>query len=95
VGRAFRLTPGYRITFSRLSVTWSEPTRHALRGTLRALTDDALPGRQDYEIVVPPTRFAWVRRVPGRNLWAIYTFSADEVRVLALADSPPVPLDRG
>jgi hypothetical protein len=75
-------------------MTWSEPTRRALRATLRSLESDALPGPLDYRVAIPPTRLAWVRRVPGCNLWVFYTFDDAEVRPVALTATPPAPVDR-
>jgi hypothetical protein len=79
-------------TFSRLSRPWTESTRRALRATLAGLAEGDLPGPLDYEVAIPPTRFAWVRRVTGCNLWVFFTFDAGEVRAVALTSSPPVPL---
>jgi hypothetical protein len=94
VGRQLRLTEAYARSFSRLSVTWTEPARRGLRATVNVLAVDALPGPLDYEVLIPPTRSAWVRRVPNCNLWVFYTFGDVEVRVVALTVTPPVPLDR-
>lgn len=54
-------------------------------------TDDSLPGAGDVFALVPPTGSAFVRRVPGRNLWLWYTVSGDVVIVIALTADPPVP----
>jgi hypothetical protein len=43
--------------------------------------------------LVPPTGEAFVRRVPGRNLWVWYMVSDDTVSVIALTADPPVPAD--
>jgi hypothetical protein len=79
-------------SFSRLSVTWSDPVRRGLRTTLRALIADVLPGPLDYEVAIPPTQRAWVRRVPNSNLWVFYRFDDANVRLVALTATPPVPL---
>jgi hypothetical protein len=92
VGRRLRLTHGYARSFSRLSATWTEPARRGLRATVNALSVEALPGPLDYEVAIPPTRRAWVRRVPNCNLWVFYTFDDVDVRVVALTATPPVPL---
>ncbi len=92
MGRALRLTTGFRRTFDRLALTWSEPTRRALLGTLNALSEATLPAEGDYEAVIPPTRRAWIRRVPRANLWVFYAFNDAEVRVLAIVSQPPVPV---
>jgi hypothetical protein len=43
--------------------------------------------------LLPPTAEAFVRRVPGRNLWLWYQGTADELLVVTLTADPPVPLD--
>jgi hypothetical protein len=42
---------------------------------------------------MPPTAEAFVRRVPGRNLWLWYTIADDAVIVIVLTADPPVPVD--
>ncbi len=61
-------------------------------GTLASA--DVLPGPMDAETVFPPGR-AYVRRVPGQNLWVLFRFDATHVDVLAVRDAPPVPLEEG
>jgi hypothetical protein len=92
MARSLTLTPGFRAGFRRIGVTSGTPLGRALGTTLAALSTADLPGPLDFEALIPPTRRAWVRRVPGRNLWVFYTFAAAEVRAVGLVDSPPVPL---
>lgn len=93
MGRTLRLTHGYVESLSRLSATRSEASRRGLRSTLESLAVDPLPGPLDYEIAIPPTRWAWVRRVPNCNLWVFYNFDDAEVRVVGVRGTPPVPLE--
>jgi hypothetical protein len=53
---------------------------------------EALPGPGDFETDFPPGR-AFVRRVPGQNLWILYRFEATHVDILTVKDVPPVPVD--
>jgi hypothetical protein len=90
LARVIRLTPGYLRGFKRLRL---ERARPALAATLSGLSRDELPGPADFETVIPPRLRAWVRRLPGHNLWLSYTFDAVEVRVLMIVASPPIPFD--
>ena len=61
--------------------------------TVGALADtETLPAPLDSETVFSPGR-AYVRRVPGQNLWVLYRFDATHVDVLAVRDTPPVPFE--
>jgi hypothetical protein len=42
---------------------------------------------------LPPTSRAFVRRVPGRNLWIWYRATAHELVCVTITRSPPVPID--
>jgi hypothetical protein len=64
----------------------------ALGAALAALSSGSLPGPLDYTAAIPPTGFAWVRRVPGANLWIYYRFDDAVARAVALSATPPVPL---
>jgi hypothetical protein len=72
------------------------PGSRAHRATLvavRALADASeLPGHSDFETSFAPGR-AWVRRVPGENVWILYRFDDSHVDVMALRSEPPVPAD--
>ena len=59
----------------------------------RALASaEILPGPLDYEVLIPPVRRAWVRRIPGHNLWLYYSLREDVVYVLRVGREPPVPI---
>ena len=47
----------------------------------------------DVLALIPPTHEAFVRRVPGRNLWLWYRQRGDELVLVAPTADPPVPLD--
>ncbi len=65
----------------------------ALGSAVAALSNaDMLPGWSDFETTFHPGR-AYVRRVPGHNLWILYRFDRQYVDVLSLRDQPPVPDD--
>src|SRR5688572_16798892 len=51
------------------------------------LRDETLPATGDTRALVPPTGEAFVRRVPGRNLWLWYTVAADVVTVESPVES--------
>jgi hypothetical protein len=53
--------------------------------------DETLPATGDTRALVPPTGEAFVRRVPGRNLWLWYTLADGVVTVVGLTADPPVP----
>jgi hypothetical protein len=46
----------------------------------------------DVHAMMPPTAFAWVRRVRGENLWVWYRFGDTRVSVVALTTHPPLTL---
>ena len=54
---------------------------------------DALPGPGDTVALIPPTGSAFVRRVPGRNLWIWYRVEGDALLISDLSAEPPVPAD--
>jgi hypothetical protein len=53
---------------------------------------EALPGPGDTLALLPPTGEAFVRRVPGRNLWIWYRAERDALYLAHLSSDPPVPL---
>jgi hypothetical protein len=63
--------------------------------TVGALANaETLPTSMDSETVFAPGR-AHVRRVPGQNLWILYRFDATYLDLLAVRDTPPVPVEEG
>ncbi|MEO0321507.1 MAG: hypothetical protein AAF447_00985 [Myxococcota bacterium] len=93
MGRRLRLTTWYARR-ARDTVQPGTPTGIALGRVVRnLLRTEVLPGSQDFEARRRPTGRAWVRRVPGHNLWLWYRFDETEVFLLALTADPPVPTD--
>lgn len=90
MARRLNLTPSSRAGMGRLGVVSATSLGRALSGTLRSVLARDLPGPLDYPVAIPPTRTAWLRRVPDCNLWVFYNFDDAEVRVVALTGSPPV-----
>jgi hypothetical protein len=94
VSRIPRLTRRYLRNAERLAVVPGSARGRAVGLTIAALgTDPVLPAAGDTRALVPPTGEAFVRRVPGRNLWVWYTVSGEAVSVVALTADPPVPAD--
>ena len=92
--RVLRLTPRYLHDADRLGAVTGSARGAAVVQTIRALLrEDLLPGTGDVRALLPPTREAFVRRVPHRNLWLWYRIRGDELLVLLLTADPPVPLD--
>ena len=54
---------------------------------------DNLPGPGDTRALLPPVREAFVRRVPGRNLWVWYRAEGETLFLVHLSSDPPVPVD--
>ena len=90
--RILRLTPRFDAAVRRVGIASGTATGRALGTTLAGIAKGELPGPLDYEAAIPPTRTAWVRRVPGHNLWIFYTFDVAAVRAVALTGSPPIPV---
>ena len=90
--RVPRLTRRYLRNAERLSAVPGSARGRAVGKTIAALaSDEKLTAAGDIAAIVPPTNEAFVRRVPGRNLWLWYVLGGDEVTVIALTADPPVP----
>ena len=90
--RVPKLTRRYLRCAERLAVVPGSARGRAVGLTIAALgADPVLPAPGDTRALIPPTGEAFVRRVPGRNLWVWYTVSDDTVSVVALTADPPVP----
>jgi hypothetical protein len=94
VSRVPKLTRRYLRSAERLAVVPGSARGRAVGQVIAALAADAtLPAPGDMRALIPPTGSAFVRRIPGRNLWLWYTLSEDAVTVIALTADPPVPAD--
>jgi hypothetical protein len=67
------------------------PLGAALGRLVAQVASNALPGPQDYQALIPPTSAAWVRRVPGENMWLWFRFDDAAVTLVTLTTSPPAP----
>lgn len=89
-----KLTRRYLRNAERLAIVPGSARARAVGLTIAALgMEEKLPGPEDTRALVPPTGEAFVRRVPGRNLWLWYTVAGDVVTVVGLTADPPVPAD--
>jgi hypothetical protein len=79
-GRARLVEPGTQVA-------------QALASVIARLLSAELPGPQDAETLVPPVRRCWFRRIPGCNLWLLFTYDDDRLVLRALTNSPPVPVE--
>jgi Txe/YoeB family toxin of Txe-Axe toxin-antitoxin module len=87
--------PQFVASLHRAGVRARSPQLEAIKETLRAITEaENLPGPLDYEVLIPPVRTAWCRRIPGQNLWLFYRVSDDAVYILLVTRMPPVPVIR-
>jgi hypothetical protein len=75
-----------------LGIGSGTPRSLAVFAAIRTLTDaDDLPGPIDVHARFAPG-YAYVRRVPGQNLWIWYRFDDEHVDAITLKDEPPVPV---
>ncbi len=92
MSRLIRFGPRYLSRAKAVGATPGSSRGAALGRLVGQLASDALPAPQDYQAMIPPTRSAWVRRVPGENLWLWFVFDDIAVTLLTLTGSPPIPL---
>lgn len=94
MSRVLRFDRRYERAAERLGIVPGSKRGRAAAQTIVALLDaEALPGPGDVAAMIPPTATAFVRRVPGRNLWLWYRVEGDVVLVRHISSEPPVPLD--
>jgi hypothetical protein len=78
----------------RLGVVPGSARGRAVGRVIAALmVEGTLPGPGDVSALIPPTREAFVRRVPDRNLWIWYVEVGAELLLLGLTSEPPTPID--
>jgi hypothetical protein len=86
--RVPRLGIGYARGSARL--VKSPATRAKVSACVRALMNaPELPGPADVATIIPPTRAAYVRQVPGLALWIWYSATPEVLTLYLLADAPP------
>ena len=89
-----RLTERFHRSRRRLGVEPGTPDGVAVARVIRSLAlASTLPGLGDTRALLPPTREAFVRRAPGRNLWVWYMLQGDDLFIVHLGADPPVPAD--
>lgn len=92
--RTIVLSPRYLKRVRALGVVGGSERSRAVGAVVRALAQaDTLPGPGDTSALMPPTGEAFVRRVPGRNLWIWYRVEGDVLYLGHLSSEPPVPVN--
>lgn len=92
--RTIVLSPRYLKRASALGVVGRSERSRAVGAVVRALAQaSALPAAGDTRALIPPTGDAFVRRVPGRNLWLWYRMDGEKLYLVHLSSDPPVPAD--
>lgn len=95
LGRVLGIGLRYRESLERAGVVAGSPEARRLGATIRAICEAGeLPGPQDQDVPIPPIAKAYVRRVPGMNLWLYYDLRGEEVVILWVRQAPPVPILR-
>lgn len=90
--RILRISLSYQRARGRLVLPGTSGAR-GLAATIARLQSGELPGPLDAETLVPPVARWWFRRVPGTNLWVLFTFDASSVTLRSVTDHPPIPDD--
>jgi hypothetical protein len=94
VTRLVRFGARFRLAAERLSaMPGSARGRAVARVIVELAGAENLPGLGDTRALIPPTGEAYVRRVPGRNLWIWYVVEDAALAIRHLGSEPPVPLD--
>ena len=91
-GRLLKISSRFQRAQRRL-VRPGTSSAQGLAATIARLQLAELPGPLDSETMAPPVARWWFRRVPGSNLWVLFTFDAVSVTLQALTNNPPIPLD--
>ena len=90
--RILRVSTTFRRSVESLGIEAGSPAYRAVSATIRGLAAASVPGVGDYETTFSPGK-AFVRRVPGRNVWILYRFDDDHVFIMTARGEPPVPVD--
>lgn len=86
------LTPRYQRARTRLGIIPGSQRGRAVGRAIAALLDaEVLPSPLDARALLPPTGDAFVRRVPGRNLWIWYRADAERLFLVHVSSDPPIP----
>ena len=87
--RTVRLSRGVFLASRRLTAE----QRAAVSVAIDTLEQQELPSPGSIRVQLPPVAEGWALRVPGFNLWIVYTFGSQEVFVRAISRQPPIPAD--
>jgi hypothetical protein len=88
-----RLSATLKRGLLKLGIAPRSPRFRAVFATVGALANaETLPAPADSETIFPPGQ-AYVRRVPGQNLWILFRSDATHIDMLAVRDAPPIPVD--
>ncbi len=85
--------PRFQRSLDASGVEPGSAARVALGAAVRTLAEaDVLPTSADILALIPPTNRAHVRRVRGHNLWLWWKVEGNELRLLFVTTSPPIPV---
>lgn len=90
--RLIRLGQRYLAQASKAGVIPGSRRGAAVSRTVAALASATLPGAADYEAPLPPVGRAWVRHVLNENIWLWFRFNDQDLILVTVTTSPPVPL---
>lgn len=77
----------------RLGAHSGTSSGRALNSMIRAMLAEELPAPRDQEGLMPPVARYWFRRVSGQNLWLWFAFDEQQLILVSLTNTPPVPID--
>jgi hypothetical protein len=91
MARTARLTPRFLARRASVGALSGSEVSKAIGRVIATLAGaSVLPGALDYEAAIPPVTSAFVRRVPGQNLWIWYRFDDDSITLINVTDTPPL-----
>lgn len=91
--RLVTLTPPFLRRARALGVVRGSALSREVGAVVSDLASAArLPEAADVHALIPPTREAWVRRVPGRNLWLWWRADETALVMLLVTALPPTPI---
>ena len=91
--RVIQLGDRFRTAAERLGIVPGSERARAVARVIAVLGEaDDLPSPGDARALIPPTSEAFVRRVPGRNLWIWYRVSGDVSYLVHVSSEPPIPI---
>jgi len=98
--RVIRYDRRFRSSCERLGLVPGTPLARRVAATVRTLAFAVeLPEASGSRALIPPTRSAWVRRVPAANQWIYFVArteagtDAEIVEIVSIVGAPPPPVD--